>query len=212
MGKVGNNTSAMLILNTAAPQGCVVSPLLYSLFTHDCLATHVSNLIIKFANDTTVVGLITNNYETAYREVRALAEWCQENNLSLNVSKMKELIVDFRRQQREHTTITSSGLERVKSIKFPHVPLQPQEAEDTRLGPKTLKNLYRCTIDSFLSGCITAWYSNCTTLKRAVCTTHHQGQTTCSPGQLQHPMSQEGQKDHVKVCVFLVTSHISSAS
>ena len=32
--RVGNNTSAMLILNTGAPQGCVLSPLLYSLFTH----------------------------------------------------------------------------------------------------------------------------------------------------------------------------------
>jgi hypothetical protein len=32
---IGNNTSAMLILNTGAPQGCVLSPLLYSLFTHD---------------------------------------------------------------------------------------------------------------------------------------------------------------------------------
>ena len=34
--------------------------------------------------------------------MRALAEWCQENNLSLNVNKMKELIVDFRKQQREY--------------------------------------------------------------------------------------------------------------
>ena len=30
----------------------------------------------------------------------------------------------------------------------------------------------------------------------AACTMHHQGQTTCPPGHLQHPMSQEGQKDH----------------
>jgi hypothetical protein len=29
--RVGNNTSAMLILNTGAPQGCVLSSLLYSL-------------------------------------------------------------------------------------------------------------------------------------------------------------------------------------
>ena len=66
---------------------------------------HASNSIIKFADDT-VVGQITNNDETAYREeVRALAEWCQENNLSLNVNKKKELIVDFRRQQREHAPI-----------------------------------------------------------------------------------------------------------
>jgi hypothetical protein len=56
----------MLILNTRAPQGCVLSPLLYSLFTHDCVAKHDSNTIIKFADDTTVVGLITENDERAY--------------------------------------------------------------------------------------------------------------------------------------------------
>ena len=49
-----------------------------------------------------MVGLITNNDETAYREeVRALGVWCQENNLTLNVNKSKEMIVDFRKQQRE---------------------------------------------------------------------------------------------------------------
>jgi hypothetical protein len=56
----GNNTSAILLLNTGAPRGCVLSPLLYSLFTHDCMARHDSNTIF------TVVGLITDNDETAY--------------------------------------------------------------------------------------------------------------------------------------------------
>jgi hypothetical protein len=63
--RVGNNTSAMLILNTKAPQGCVLSLLMYSLFTHNCMAKHNSNTIIKFADDTTVVGLITDIDETA---------------------------------------------------------------------------------------------------------------------------------------------------
>ena len=62
-------------------------PLLYSLFTLDCVAVHDSNRIIIFADDTTLVGLITNSDETAYREeVRDLAVWCQDNNLYLNVS------------------------------------------------------------------------------------------------------------------------------
>ena len=39
--------SATLILNTVAPQGCVLNPLLYSLFTQDCVAKHGSNTIIK---------------------------------------------------------------------------------------------------------------------------------------------------------------------
>ena len=84
--RVGNNTSATLILNTGAPQECVLTPLLYSLFNHNCTASHDSNTIITFADDTTVVGLITENDETAYREEgRDLTRWCQDKNLSLNV-------------------------------------------------------------------------------------------------------------------------------
>ena len=51
--RVGNNTSATLILNTGAPQWCVLSPFLSSLFTHGCVAKHDSKTIIKFADDTT---------------------------------------------------------------------------------------------------------------------------------------------------------------
>jgi gmma-aminobutyric acid receptor subunit gamma/cGMP-dependent protein kinase 2 len=108
--RVGNNTSATLILNTGVPQGCMLSPLLYSLFTHDCMARHESNTIIKFADDTTVVGLITNNDETAYREeVRDLAGWCQNNNLSLNVTKTKEMIVDYRKRRIKQAPILIDG-------------------------------------------------------------------------------------------------------
>ena len=119
--RVGNNTSATLILNTGAPQGCVLSPLLNSLFTHDCMVKHDSNTIIKFADDTTVEGLITDNDETAYREeVRELTVWCQDNNLSLNVSKRKELIVDYSKRWAEQAPINIDGAveEQVESFKF----------------------------------------------------------------------------------------------
>ena len=41
---------------------------MYSLFTHDCLVAHDSNTTLKFADDTMVLGLITDDDETAYRE------------------------------------------------------------------------------------------------------------------------------------------------
>ena len=98
--RIGDRTSSTVITNTGTPQGCVLSPLLFSLFTHDCVATHSSNLIVKFAEDTTIVGLITESDESAYRgEVDTLTTWCQDNNLTLNISKTKEMIVDFRRRQ-----------------------------------------------------------------------------------------------------------------
>ena len=50
--RVGNNTSATLTHTPGAPQGGVLSPLLYSLFTYDCVAKHDSDIIIRSADDT----------------------------------------------------------------------------------------------------------------------------------------------------------------
>jgi hypothetical protein len=52
--------------------------------------------------------------------VRALGVWCQENNLSPDVNKIKELIGDFRKQQREHHPIhiDLTTVEKVESFKF----------------------------------------------------------------------------------------------
>ncbi|KAI4902911.1 hypothetical protein NFI96_020436 [Prochilodus magdalenae] len=65
--RVGSLSSS-LTLSTGAPQGCVLSPISYSLYTHDCVARHTSNTIFKFADDTTILGLITDGDETAYRD------------------------------------------------------------------------------------------------------------------------------------------------
>ncbi len=65
--RVGCNTSSTTPLSTGAPQGCVLSPLLFTQLTHDCTAKFSSDHIIKFANDTSVVGFISNNDETHYR-------------------------------------------------------------------------------------------------------------------------------------------------
>ncbi|KAK3514970.1 hypothetical protein QTP86_020616 [Hemibagrus guttatus] len=76
--RIGNSFSSTTTLSTGTPQGCVLSPLLFTLLTHDCAAMHSSNHIVKFADDTTVVGLISKHEKSAYREeVRRLTAWCK---------------------------------------------------------------------------------------------------------------------------------------
>lgn len=77
MVRVGGCISNSIILNTGAPQGCVLGPLLHTLYTHDCVSAHSSNSIVKFADDTTVMGFISSNNKTAYREeMENLTLWC----------------------------------------------------------------------------------------------------------------------------------------
>ncbi|KAI2647702.1 putative RNA-directed DNA polymerase from transposon BS [Labeo rohita] len=194
---VGNNTSSTITSNTGTPQGCVLSPLLFTLLTHDCAPSHSSNLFIKFADDTTVVGLISNNDETNYRsEMSRLAGWCSGNNLSLNVEKTKEIVVDFRRAHTQHAPLTIDGasVERVSSTKFlgVHITDDLSWAKNiTTLAKKSQQRLYflrklrrarapapimctfyRGTIESILTSCI-VWFgtcdaSCCKTLQRTV--------------------------------------------
>ncbi|XP_069748600.1 LOW QUALITY PROTEIN: von Willebrand factor A domain-containing protein 3B-like [Narcine bancroftii] len=66
-------------------------------------------------------GRQQNYNEEVYRRERdQLVEWCHTNNLALNVSKPKEMIVDFRRKSEEHKPILieSSAGGRVKTFKF----------------------------------------------------------------------------------------------
>jgi gmma-aminobutyric acid receptor subunit gamma/cGMP-dependent protein kinase 2 len=68
--------------------------------------------------------------ETAYREeVSGLAVWFQDNNLSLNVSKTKELIVDYRACPHPHRrgcsgASISSGSTSLRNYHGPHTPTQ----------------------------------------------------------------------------------------
>lgn len=74
----------------------MLNPLPYTLMTNDGRGHYKKILILKFADDTAVVGLITLRDETAYRlEVEDLIWWCRDKNL--NIQKTKEMVVDFRR-------------------------------------------------------------------------------------------------------------------
>lgn len=99
-------------------------------YTYDCTPAHLSNTIIKFADDTTVTGLITEGDEQQYREeIEGLTLWCQKNNLELNTTKTKKLIVHFRKKQQTETLpllINGTCVERVNTFKFLGVHISDQ--------------------------------------------------------------------------------------
>uniref|UniRef100_A0A3B3IGF0 Reverse transcriptase domain-containing protein n=1 Tax=Oryzias latipes TaxID=8090 RepID=A0A3B3IGF0_ORYLA len=190
--RIGDRTSASIITNTGTPQGCVLSPILYTLFTHDCVASHKDNIILKFADDTAVIGRITGGDEAAYRrEVASLVTWCGDNNLTLNTDKTKEMIVDMRKERRNpHQPLLIRGLEveRVSSFRYLGVHLsqdltwtlntsQLVKKAHRRLyflrrlrrfgmSSKILSNFYSCMVESILTSCITVWYGSSTAADR----------------------------------------------
>ncbi|KAK3537002.1 hypothetical protein QTP86_032260 [Hemibagrus guttatus] len=141
-----------------APQGCVLSPLLYSLYTYDCVATSSSTKIIKFADNTAVVGLIANNDEMAYLEkIKNLETWCQDNSLLLNrVDSFRYLGVHITQDLSwscHVNTLVKKARQRLYHLR---------RLKDFKLPSKVLKTFYTCTIESILMGSITAWFRNST--------------------------------------------------
>ena len=72
-----NPNPLTLTLRDRTPAGCILSPLLFSLYTNSCTSSHQSGKLLKFADDTTLIGLISGGDESAYRwEIDYLATWC----------------------------------------------------------------------------------------------------------------------------------------
>lgn len=71
--RVISSVSGSITLSTGVPQGCVLSPLLYIIYNHDCVAAHSSNSSVKFADGTVVFGLISKD-ELAYTKEMEIME------------------------------------------------------------------------------------------------------------------------------------------
>lgn len=95
--RIRNTTSDTIFTNTGAPQGYVLSYLLFTLYTNGCKSIHPSCSIIKYADDTAIVGKIENDSaEEFLLQVNNFVNWCKSHFLTLNVKKTKEIIIDFK--------------------------------------------------------------------------------------------------------------------
>ncbi len=110
------------------PKGCCLSPKLFSLYTYDCNFTQDNTIIIKYADDTTIIGLIKGEDESSYRElVHKIIVYGENNDLVLNIDKTKELIVDFRRRAPTLQPLIIKGTEVEQTVSYTFLGLHISE-------------------------------------------------------------------------------------
>ena len=91
--KLNNSLSELVQINIGVGQGCVLSPSLYTIYTNDYRSHKNNTIFIKFADDSTIQGLLCDSEDCYFKEVKCFVGWCEKNFLMLNVKKTKEMVI-----------------------------------------------------------------------------------------------------------------------
>lgn len=181
--KLNNTMSNLVITNTGAPQGCVLSPVLFTLYTNNCISDCENCTILKYADDTVIIGNIENNNEQMYlNQVASFVNWCDSNYLNLNVKKTMEMFFDFRRNKNDYSVLSiKNDLVRVvNSYKYLGVYIDDQLTfsenvqhlykkglqrvhhlrilNNMKIDSQILSMFYKSIVESVLSFSIVTWF------------------------------------------------------
>ena len=116
-----SSISNVIFSNTGAPQGSVLAPFLFTVYTSDCRSQSLKCPLIKFADDTALIGLISKDDDGVFlSQVDSFVNHCDTNHLELNVSKTKEMLIDFRLTSPDPqlVDIKGSSVARVDTYKY----------------------------------------------------------------------------------------------
>ena len=175
--RVGDIKPPVLVSNTDASKGCVVSPFVYTLNTNDCRSVDPSIQFVRFSDDTAMLTLLSDfvSYQSYLSSVVRFSSWCSNNFLHLNVSKTNEMCIDFRRNGTVISPIVINGepVEQVDSFKYLGVMLDEKQFRAKKsqqrlhvlrklrtfyVDPLVLLRVFRSIIEPLIIYCSICYY------------------------------------------------------
>ena len=134
-------------INASVVQGSGLGPSSFSVIGSDLKPINENVFMFKFADDMDFVTIM-NNYQAVNAELRNVEDWASRNNMTLNMSKTKEIIF---RKGREQVQIPEPhvGIQRYKTLTVLGIKLQDNlhmnEHVDDLIG-ECANNLYAMNV------------------------------------------------------------------
>lgn len=118
--KIKGTYSEIKVIKAGVPQGSVLGPILYTLYTADIPVTDITKLL-TFADDTAVLA-IHSDLKVAVRmlqeHITRIEKWLREKKIKANAGKYNHITFTLCKKQAPHVKLNNMLIPQTKKVKY----------------------------------------------------------------------------------------------